>query len=929
MIGKKFGHGTSSKGRRDRFLLIGIVLVFIFLISGLIVQTQSSAFQTTPQQDSPLQPAITGNLVQEYTNFTGWTSTATISGSQGIWLTSTDKSTPALIYNGTYCYGATIEGTYENLGGQDGVIWKGYWTWPEKTAVWLAGYFANPEPTREYKSVKFSNYLRVTSGWNQGGHVSVTQYQEHPNWYDHGDWNRGWTNDISTVPRNGAYAFYNKTFYNNTVINVKASDLGDTWANPILVIPWRYQQDLYDDTCWYWDFASVILTWTEFSSMGTSAKNVTLGDADHTFKTLQKFNWSASMPSGAALTFQYKVNTTTGWSNWLNVTSNQAINILASQVQMRFVLKSDTALHQKTPWITNLKIFYGDPIILPPVISNVTQKPLADSVGYLESVNVSCDIFTYAPLITAQVQYSYDDWATTYTVEMSDSSTIGTSHRWAAIPEAEVATTVKYKIYAENQFEYGTGSTYSAEYPYTVIDNVPPNIIHDNTSEWVDPLHPSVSPALVRIECQVVDTKSSLEVVKLYVTQPGVYTNNSYDMEYDTPSGRFYYELVIELPNGILYYYINATDTCHNHNITRIFSISMDVYPPTVISWESPKNPGYGVQVYIYANVSDPNGVSAVEMQWTANNWKNNISLLMDYTLIDDMWRSRDPILPKPWNTTIQWEIRATDNVGNVGVKYFSYLTTDTTDPSITKLDFILPAMEHYPFIVNITVNEPALASGINPEKSYLIYTLKSEGFLYYYVALVHVSGDRWSGTIPAAVNTFNETVYWWIVLEDNAQNNYESEVHGYIVVEEAGLVNWINYGIWIFIIIGVTGALIVYRKQVTRRGRGLTGNKFIGIGLCMTIGVTALTWVFPLLSWWDLQNLPFQEWLLRLGQSSFSNLLLVVFFVMFFVIAASFGAFYTVDKRESERSPHLAGVPEVQPIMQTLERDLRELERE
>jgi len=104
-------------------------------------------------------------------------------------------------------------------------------------------------------------------------------------------------------------------------------------------------------------------------------------------------------------------------------------------------------------------------------------------------------------------------------------------------------------------------------------------------------------------------------------------------------------------------------------------------------------------------------------------------------------------------------------------------------------------------------------------------------------------------------------------------------------------------------------------------------GNRFVGVGLCLVIGMTALTWAIPFLSWWNLQNLPFQEWLFRVGQSSISNLLIVLFFAMFFVIAASFGILYMIDRRETE---HLvqAVTRDVQTLLQKIDIDRKELER-
>ena len=92
---------------------------------------------------------------------------------------------------------------------------------------------------------------------------------------------------------------------------------------------------------------------------------------------------------------------------------------------------------------------------------------------------------------------------------------------------------------------------------------------------------------------------------------------------------------------------------------------------------------------------------------------------------------------------------------------------------------------------------------------------------------------------------------------------------------------------------------LVVGRKR--SRTERVSGSKFVGMGVVLSVLATALVWMTPF-SWWELHNLSFQEYLIRLGGTETWVSMLLVLFIMFFTFAASIGALYYIDKRESGR---------------------------
>lgn len=279
-----------------------------------------------------------------------------------------------------------------------------------------------------------------------------------------------------------------------------------------------------------------------------------------------------------------------------------------------------------------------------------------------------------------------------------------------------------------------------------------------------------------------------------------------------------------------------------------------------------------------------------------------------------DTWRiNLPPLSPQAWHTIIQWEITATDLGGNTAVKYFSCRTEDYTKPKITHIEYTPQVVEGYPCIVNITVDEPG--SGIDLGSSYLLYCLSSEGYSlphYLYANTWDRSGSSYGIIIPA--QNYNETVVWYIHLADRAQNPTDTSGYAYVVIEKTGLINWINFIIWIFIILFITGAMVVGRRHA--RSTRLTGSRFVGLGAAFVVAATAIIWMTPI-SWWNLHNLSFFDYIAHLGGSEAWTSTLIVLFGMFFIIAASMGALYYADRRATERRS---------PVLQQIEEDLSRL---
>lgn len=671
---------------------------------------------------------------------------------------------------------------------------------------------------------------------------------------------------------------------------------GGEWAEHYYQRHRKWCEIFYDDVFWHWDYAWVKWYYREYHPMGVATSPIyQLGDLDHTYKQVQQITYTGSRPADSTIELEFKIDTPSGWTDWLPAENATEIDLVASHIQVRLTLSPDLAYKQQTPRVDLVRVEYGDPppgFEVTPLISNVQQSPLEDCTGYQDPVNVTCQVETYTLLSRVTINYTISDWDTFSLVNMTDHFGYGKAQYWGVIPPQTFGTTVKYKIFAENFW----GNSTAEEFNYVVIDNVPPHIDHVNSSNWVAPLHPRpVTDSSVRIECRASDDITTIDIVVLYATQANM--TSSHLMSYDSDSDRYYHDLEIGIISGGIEYYITAMDTYGNTQCTPNFTIILDTVPPTIESWTTPDNPEYDEVVWIYANVTDWNAVVSVSIKWSLDWVTNNTDRSM-HKIASTLWRVDTPLPNFPYNTTVRWELIATDECGWSRTRHFSYFVNDTTPPSITNIHYITPAQEGFAFPINVTVEEPIGASGVNPTQAYILYILKTEGYsTTHYVKLVQTAPNTWSGVIPA--QPFNQTVYFQISIKDRAGNTVVSATYMYVVVKRAELINWMNFGWWVLIMVVILAALVIYRKN--SRQAKLAGNKFLAVGVIIQIGVTVVLWLGPL-SWWELKNLSFQEWMLQAGTSTNWLFLLLLLFLMFFTIGGSFGALYSADRRKAEK---------------------------
>lgn len=429
-------------------------------------------------------------------------------------------------------------------------------------------------------------------------------------------------------------------------------------------------------------------------------------------------------------------------------------------------------------------------------------------------------------------------------------------------------------------------------------------------------IRPLPSVFYLNFSCLVFDTHPGLHAVLLQENLTGSIINHL--MQNETLSKYWYYLDISSLTTETLAYRFWANDTEGNANWTQWYYVERDYEGPSIMSWGDPLTPEYDDAVNIFANITDLNGVSSVKMTWSLD-WIVNISRTMT-NVHGNTWKTNLPIPNHAHDTSVAWEIWANDTGGNVAVEYFSYQVMDETKPEVLDIHYILPAQAGTPFTINITMAEPAGASGIDPNTAFLRYTLSSEGYnTTYEVTIDLLPGDVWSVSIPA--QEAGETVLWRIYVQDLAGNSYESEIYGFTVVEEAELIDWVNFGWWALLVLLITGAFTIYRRHSARKGKNrLAGTKFLGAGIASVIGATTITWLGPL-AWFDLRNLAFQEWMLQVGQTDSWFFLILLLSLMFFTLGASLGTLYHVDKRTAAK---WAG-REIQRTLHRINQDLQE----
>ncbi|MBW1931591.1 MAG: hypothetical protein ACTSRL_14400 [Candidatus Helarchaeota archaeon] len=895
--------------------IISLLMVGMFIIHPFL--DSSSRVRAIPMTKigNPLHARVTGNQTKTWTNF-----------SSEVWAKSRVQIDP--LTNEAYLdyYGAMvstkassyatyhanyIKNSFTRTWYDDDVTWH---TWSDVDndyfILWL--YFQNPSQNRQYYRVEFGTKFKWWRHTNWCGNLNP--------WWEAGA-SGGRVRGIEATAACNTYQRLTYSFWSTP--SFPRSDLGDVWAPQVYQKLVRFQKDPWDETTFHWDYAYVKWWWYEYYTNGTlTLQPYTIGDEDHSFKLLQEININATAPLGTALQLFFKAYTPLGWTpQWIPIANGSPLNVLASDVQIRIQLLRQENASQSTPLLHSVTMHYGDPPpTTDPYIHSVSQDPDPTAVGYKNAVNVSAVIETYAPLSQVYLNYTLDNWTSFQLSPMTDSFDIGTSTYTGLIPPVPYNSTVRYVIYAENVWANETRNVTSSEFTYISKDNVPPAILHTNSSTWVSPLHPLPSVSSVRIECAVTDEVAQVEDVLINITFDTQLTVLE-SMSYNLTTSRYFYDCVLMPSTQYFYYTIIAGDTNSNWNHTPQFAIRIDREGPAISSLPFPRVPEAEDSVTIVANITDPNGVSSVQMWWTWDAWVHYQGGVLNNTG-NDQWRTVVPIPPFPYRTLIEWQIEARDGGGNLRTAEFEYRVDDHTPPQVVAIAYPTPVVTGRPLPINITIREAEGASGFNPDTSYFFYRVQSDPTTIHGMFLKQVQGDVWGAVIPPQL--FNETVTFWVYLEDNAGNNLTSEEYSFQVVEMAALVDWGHFLYWVFLAVGITGVLLVVRRQSNR----LTGSAFTGLGAVVLIAMTAVLWSSPY-SFLNMGNLTFQEWLHQLGESGEWFSLIMLFFSIFLVFAIALGSMYSYDRRRSEWRVRLEGIEMAVDVVNRCLEELEELEGE
>lgn len=442
-------------------------------------------------------------------------------------------------------------------------------------------------------------------------------------------------------------------------------------------------------------------------------------------------------------------------------------------------------------------------------------------------------------------------------------------------------------------------------YPFTyylnkldvALQSAPPYFQHNQLTDVKPTYQPSMMINWLNITVYAYNGYPGVGIVILQEDLTGSIVNHT--MQNETLSKYFYYFADISAlgPEDTLSYRFWANDTEGLINWTQWYYITRDLVGPTIVSWTVPYPVEYDDPVYIWANITDPNSVAKVVLNWTATTWPTS-GFNQSRTMVKqygNTWATTSAIgaqtywvIPDVTRRVVKWVINATDTVGNSRIIYFSYLIEDFTSPSVINIAFSSSVQSLQEVVVNITMTEPAGASGIDDTSCSLYYGLASEDYLPHTRTIFHVSGNLWQATIPGQI--LYEEVIFQIFVQDKAGNNYTSETFNYVVTEVVALVTPQWFWLWVFIIAISTTAFIVVRYLYKERFKG---KLFLAVGLGVIIGLTIVMWL--LLPVFTFKGLTFQQYMLQLG-STWPDVLYLVTIVM--VLGLSPAVLWYVNRR-------------------------------
>jgi len=285
----------------------------------------------------------------------------------------------------------------------------------------------------------------------------------------------------------------------------------------------------------------------------------------------------------------------------------------------------------------------------------------------------------------------------------------------------------------------------------------------------------------------------SLDPTQITLT-PNDFATSTLEIEVAKDTTPNEYEITITGTNGTL-----------QRSATVSLEIVLEKKPPRILSVSRlPEDtPTYNETVTVLANVADlESGIKDVTLRYSAGATQQDTPMTSDMGL----YKATIPLFG--YNKAVQYQVIASDNVGNTAVSStYSYIVADPYPPLIGIPTWLpLEPRTREDIKVNVTVTEPEDASGIKE-------------------VILQYSNDTATTSIPM---TDNHDGNWTVVISsqtgpkvsftvkavDHAGNAVESEVQDINIIAPASPLVWILAAIVILAAATGGGAYYVNRKR-------------------------------------------------------------------------------------------------------------------
>ncbi|MCK4444187.1 MAG: Ig-like domain repeat protein, partial [Thermoplasmata archaeon] len=305
----------------------------------------------------------------------------------------------------------------------------------------------------------------------------------------------------------------------------------------------------------------------------------------------------------------------------------------------------------------------------PPEISDVDASPDPQEVH--GDVNITADVTDNFNLTTVKVEITDPDGTLVGNFTMGFDSDSGKYYYQQSYSKLG---TYSFTIWAKDSSDNWNSSSGS----FVIHDTTPPTISDVDASPDPQEVHGDVN-----ITADVSDN-FKVNVVKVVITDPDGTLVGNFTMEYDSDSGKYYYEQSYS-KLGEYTFTIWANDTSDNWNSSSGSFVMQDTTPPTISDVDASPNPQevHG-DVNITADVSDNFKVSVVKVVVTDPDGNLVGNFTMEYDSDSGKYYYEQSYSKLGTYSFVIW---ANDTSDNWNSSSGSFVVHDTTPPTISDVD--------------------------------------------------------------------------------------------------------------------------------------------------------------------------------------------------------------------------------------------------